>query len=1025
MVTVAGLAGTMLVSGVLPTIASAAVGDEITGSIWQDYDSNGMFDTYESGLAGIEVKAYDGAGNVAGPVTTAADGTYALPVTSDAARWRVEANVPSTPQWEQWRDSVVGRAGGAANGTTVQVADVAAGGAADVDFSFQVPNAYVENNPYVYLPEYRYGANDGPQGALSGGTVIEYDAVNTPGDGGIAYTPVPQTVQVPFNQLGATNGSTWQRAEEPGDVGEMFTAAYVRRHSALGPGGIGAIYRVTPDDGTLTSPTGTASVFADVTDYGIDVGPEYDAGATATANGIRPRATADNPAYDWARDAQAWDKVGRTGLGGLSFSADENYMFAVNLYNRSLIRIETGKPAGSAPAAVQEFELDSYFPDSGDLRPFGVSTDPLTNVMYLTVTDTAESTKNNADLHGYVYSFDPENPTALTLVLDFPLDFGRTDVRAADPVWRDGEYQFWTTDSADMIEPSTRVTPLVADAKVLHGDLIVGVRDLQGDLLGSGTYVAPGDDRLAGIRSGGDVYKATGNADGTFTLESNGVAGGVTGAGATAGPVGPPGGEQAGLQGPGGWKFFDDSWAAGFGQLQYTGQALGSIITVPSRDDGILTTGIHVGGGAQQVGVRRLYQETGAYFEPRGAVVIQNTPVAGVPNVTAKGNGLGSMAALASAAPIEIGNYVWFDPDNDGVQDPDEESVPGATVNLYEVAGDGSRTLVSTTLTDAKGEYYFSSNDAAYALQTNTDYVVGIDNPADYAPGGVLENWYPTVPDTGDSASVDADRNDSDGIVETSDAGSFPFAAITTGGPGENDHSIDFGFVNIDYEFTKSTLSGPTPSANDDGTWTITYQLTAENTGMVDGSYELSDDLTGYGEGIEVVDTEVVSGPDGAALNTAWDGLDDQRVITESMPIDAQSTIGNSTQHVYTLEVTVRLVKDATTGEVLPSAEDLACTDGQAPGDEATTGLFNVATMDPSNHEDLVDDECGELPKVTLDKTIEVAPHVVDRENLPGVWEITYGLAVTNETAVATDYDLEDQLRFGTGVDIVEARSPW
>lgn len=1014
-----GFAGTaFLAAGGVPAVA--AEGDEITGTIWQDYDANGVFDSYEHGLAGIEVYAYDSEGNVAGPVTTGTDGTYALPVTSDAARWRVEANVPDTAQWAQWRDSVVGRTGDPANGTTVQFVGVDGGGASDVDFSFQVPTAYVENNPYVYLPEYRIGASDGPSATLTGGEAILYDAMSPSFN-----QTVPTTVKVPFSELGATNGSAWQRSDEPGGLGQMFTAAYVRRHAGLGPGGIGAIYRISPDGASMSAPTGTAEVFVDLTDWGIDVGSDSAAGAAVgDPIGLRPVLTAENPQYDWVRDAQAFDRVGRVGLGGLAFSPDETAMFAVNLYNRSLVRITTGFPASSV-LAVEEFMLDF----DGDVRPFGVSSDPVTGAMYLTATDTAESTQNRDDLTGYVYRFDPADPQALELVLEFPLDFDRLAevirpngavIGSFEVDWRPWLRSF---EDIDLITDPTNINrwpmPMLADARVLHGQLVLGVRDLWGDLMGSNTPMGP-DPTVAthnriivSVRSYGDVYLADDNADGTFTLESNGVVDGVAGAGVATSQ-----------RGPGGMKYFDDSWTQDATGDRYNGQALGSIVTIPSRDDGVLTTAIHAANGSFQVGVRRLFQETGANALPRGAIVLQNESpmVVSTPMVTSKGNGLGSMAIAASAAPIEIGNYVWYDIDNDGVQDPDEPPVEGATVNLYEVDGEGNRTLVSSTTTNALGEYYFSSdpalNENGYALQTNTDYVVGIDNPDDYAAGGPLDGWYPTIPDTGDAGSVDADRNDSDGLVEETETGAFPYAAITTGGPGENDHTIDFGYANIDYAFDKRTVSGPTENPDDDGTWVVEYELVAENTGMIDGDYLLTDDLTGYGEGIEVVDAEVVSGPEGAALNPDWDGVDDQRVITAAQPIEAQSTIENGAEHVYLIRVTIALTTDPATGEAAVEPEQLACTPEQAPGD-ATTGLFNVATLDPSNHEDIVDTECGDLPLVTLDKTVVAEPSVVDRTGLPGVWEITYGLTVTNESEVATDYDLTDQLRFGAGVQIV------
>ncbi len=984
-----GLVASLLSGAVLPTAATAAVGDEITGTIWQDYDSNGTFDSYESGLAGIEVLAYDGAGNVAGPVTTDGDGSYALPVTSDADRWRVEANVPDTPQLAQWRDSVVGRGGEPSNGTTVQFADIADGaGASGVDFSFQVPSAYVENNPLVYVPVMHYGPSDGPYAGAAAGTTIRYDA-ESPAGGAL----VPQTGQVPFSAVGSTNGSVIARPTAPGEPATVFTAAYVRRHVGLGPEGIGAIYRVTPDGESWEAPTASAELYLDVTDFGIDLGGPDQSAPAGDPHGLRPDVTADNPQYDWSRDAQAWGQVGRSGLGTIALSADEQYLYAVNLHNRSLIQIDTGGSVDGLPANVTEIELDDYFPDDSDLRPYGVSANPLTNEMYLTATNTAESTQDVADLAGYVYSFDPAAPGQLREVLSFPLDFPRTGFQ---PTWFP-----WATDISHVRLQGAVIRsamPVVGDAKYLHGDLVVGVRDLAGDLFGGYAYIsgdpADGNATSSQIRSEGDVYIAAPAGDGTFVMENNGVHRGITGDGALQGEGG-----------PGGLRYFD----TGYTQFDQDNEAGGSIVVVPSRADGVLTTGVHVANGAGQSGVRRLFQEGGQAHDPRGAVIIHGFQEQ--PDVTSKGNGLGSATALASAAPIEIGNYVWYDVDNDGVQDPDEAPVEGATVNLYEVAADGTRTLVSTTTTNALGEYYFSSDDAGYALQTGTNYVVGIDDPADYAEGGPLYGWYPTVENTGDPDSPDADRNDSDGVVEETADGDFPYAVVTTGGPGENDHTIDFGYSQLDYEFDKRTVSGPTESPDDDGTWSVVYELVAQNTGLAPGGYLLTDDLTGYGEGIEIVSTEVVSGPDGAALNADWDGTEDLRVIAERQPIAAGG------EDVYTLEVTVRLTTDADTGEADVAPENIQCTEGQQAGD-ATTGLFNSATLDPVGHEDLVDDECGDLPLVTLDKTVDVEPHVVDRAGQPGLWEVTYGLTVTNETEVATDYDLEDTLRFGDAVSI-------
>ena len=64
--------------------------------------------------------------------------------------------------------------------------------------------------------------------------------------------------------------------------------------------------------------------------------------------------------------------------------------------------------------------------------------------------------------------------------------------------------------------------------------------------------------------------------------------------------------------------------------------------------------------------------------------------------------------------PVSIGNYVWYDSDQDGVQDAAESGVPGVTVKLL----DDSGAVVATTTTDADGYYLFANLAAGnYSLE--------------------------------------------------------------------------------------------------------------------------------------------------------------------------------------------------------------------------------------------------------------------------------------------------------------------
>ena len=1003
-----GVVSTLLGAVAVASPAFAASGDSITGVVWHDYDADGVRDPAEEGLEGVRVQAVAG-DDRSDVVTTGPDGTYTLTLPTDAARWRVEASLPDDAGWERFFPAAVGAGAGTTNDSTVQFVDVADGvGAAGVDFSFHVPAAHVPQNPHVYLPEIQFGAYDGENADERGGTTITWDATGT---------NVPQTVAPTWQQVGATTGSTFVRSSDPNAPATALTSAYIRRHAGLGKDGIGAIYAVKPSGGGDWGSTTEADVstYLDLagTDpagnsYGINLG-----GPTAAERPI------NDPNYNWVRDSGAYNYVGRAGLGLITMGADHKYLYAVNLNSRSLIRIDTDNDLTDPveAAEVQEYHFPSTF--LNDVRLFGVTVDPLTGTVYVTATDTGETpfaanpthegrTAARENLHGYIYSIDPDafataDPLAadalLTSVLDFPLDYERL------PDYQ--SFQPWESTVAVTLPNDTHYwpQPVVSTAHILHGDLIIGIRDRKGDLYGNLTWYSPvdGDDETITERAAGDVLIATVNDQGDYQLESNGIVPGKE----------PGAGIAPNAGGPGGNNYFDTRW-----RHPSQHEALGMIVVNPSREDGILSTAVHMSGG-QDEGTRRFFQDTGA--ETAGALLRSS----GSLSASFKGNGLGAATLLASAAPIEIGNYVWYDVDADGVQDASESPVAGATVHLYEVVdGVVGNTPVDTAVTNAAGEYYFRSTDDTYALKTGTEYVVALDNPQDYQENGPLFQWYPTVSNSGDQGStqqpLDPDRNDSDGIVPV--GGEFPQAAVSTGAAGENDHTHDFGFNQVVLEFTKSTVSGfPQQDPDDAGSWAIEYDLTVRNSGPRQVSYRLTDDLTGFGEGITVTDTEVLTGPaasDGVR-NSAWNGGTaepaDLNVVTAEVAI-AGAVGDEPTVHTYRLRVTVRLA-DAE-GE-LPPASALTCQPDQVPGGE-TTGLFNAAVLIPDVGEPIEADECDDLPRVVVQKSVSAdSPVVVDPVNRPGVYRVSYDVVVTNQTAVATDYDLSDQFQFGAGVSIV------
>ncbi|WP_165492348.1 SdrD B-like domain-containing protein [Jiulongibacter sediminis] len=75
----------------------------------------------------------------------------------------------------------------------------------------------------------------------------------------------------------------------------------------------------------------------------------------------------------------------------------------------------------------------------------------------------------------------------------------------------------------------------------------------------------------------------------------------------------------------------------------------------------------------------------------------------------------GCCAIMIEEGPYgEIGNYVWEDTNEDGIQDSGEPAIAGVTVYLY----NGSGTLLDSTFTDSNGLYHFDSlTDGDYQVQ--------------------------------------------------------------------------------------------------------------------------------------------------------------------------------------------------------------------------------------------------------------------------------------------------------------------
>lgn len=188
-----------------------------------------------------------------------------------------------------------------------------------------------------------------------------------------------------------------------------------------------------------------------------------------------------------------------------------------------------------------------------------------------------------------------------------------------------------------------------------------------------------------------------------------------------------------------------------------------------------------------------------------------------------------------------------------------------------------------------------------------------------------------------------------------------------------------------------------TPTQNADGSWSLSYLITVGNGGGDAEPYTLDDDLR-FGTGITVTSADAAAGNGSTPTpSAAWNGDTTQTVITSTIPAGAQ--------HVYRIDV----VADVGAGVIGTAA-------GTCPATSAGTGGFSnvvslAATSAPATAPTAF--ACATPSRPGVQKTLTSLV-----QNADGSWTAVYRVRVTNASANALHYDLDDELRFSPGVTV-------
>jgi hypothetical protein len=789
-----------------PCAPLVCAANDLGGTVFNDYNADGIKQAGEtSGVSGVTVTAYDRTGT-SYTTATNASGRYCLTIPVANYPVRVEfTNIPAefaggftTPQ-------------GTDNRTSVQFVSSPD---ATVDLGVNNPIDFCQANPKVMTPCYVFGDPLATTGTPANDTANEAAIVrfdyNLDG---------VETGEDAFATAGEV-GSLWALAYKK-QTRHLFGVATVRRHTGLGPQGIGGIYVMNPFGSTVTG--NVIDAWSVETQLGVDVDdPASPFGgstnpATSNANrGLSPDKTSPS------QDAQAFSAVGKLGIGDIDISDDGNSLWFVNQYDKKLYAVDIANynPANTAtrPTAAN---ISSYaIPNSGcvggEWRPAG--TKFRRGVVYVGGVCDASASQNLSDMRASVQAYNIAGNT-WSEIFNFPLTYpkGSSGSGSSEKGWHP-----WSDDWDVVRNGSTGnifySVPMFTDIEFdVDGTMVLGFNDRTGMQTGRANYsplAASGS--FTGF-AGGDALRAF-FSNGTFVLENNAKSGPVTGY------------APNNNQGPGFGEFYEDNWRT----TGHTETIVGGLAIRPGSGEVVATSMDPHDSSIWAAGVRYMSNFTGLRTHAFAVYSDSNdTPS----NEVGKSTGVGDVELTCQTINyLELGNRIWRDDNRNGIQDPQEPPIPGVTVRLK----DSGNNVIASAVTNASGEYYFSNGpgsdtaSAKYNLggfgsdgipntgddtpglkpsagATINTYRICLDAAADYAVGGALYGLKLTTANAPQPANGNAADSSNNALTDVADsdatlpipgnlpgAGNAPIITVTTGDFGSNNHGLDFGMWGYD-----------------------------------------------------------------------------------------------------------------------------------------------------------------------------------------------------------------------------------
>jgi len=733
------------------------VSADITGTVFRDLpvdvnetNTYGIKDTNEFGIANIQINGVDESGNVASAVTDSS-GAYTLTGLSGKVRVTFSG-------WPDYLKESVDQKN--KNSSVRFVLD----GESGVDLALHYPSDFSRTaTPDMASLVQINGYNSGDVKSV---LKFNYKSGGITGADGITS----RADELIDNSIGSLWGLAYRS-----DTKSLYSAAFLKRHVALGDGGLGAIYVTKGVD----SDTPVTSLFATIPNVGT-IGSNEDRDINASVG-------VDDPSHD----NEAYGKIAKVGLGDIDLSDDAKTLYVVNLNDKHLYSVDIASKTTTDRGIIPDPGCSG-----GEWRPFGLKYHE--GDLYVGGVCDAQNSQNRDDLKAVVYRYDG---SAYNNILEVPLNYDKVSATDEDGntsrtgskwhPWKDTRIN--TSDSTERYPE-----PVLSDIEFdEYGDIYLGFLDRFGHQTGHKNYMYQSDNTYEAVIAAGDILKACLDASGNYILENNGVCGGETGAGA-----------DNNFSGPGGSEFFDDRFYRNHPDYPERGHAEtsnGAIAVLPGSGEIVLNSMDPVNHPEDDDQHNNYFRAGGpAWYISRGDDAGKKRKAfqlfwdASLSDAGfGKGHALGDLELLTEAAPVEIGNRLWIDTNKDGIQDPDEMPLEGVLVQLLDVNG----TLLAEVTTNASGLYIFSNDpygadEAGYeynisGLIADANYTIRIPNATGEQKQDVLKGLYLTTSNSGIDDEIDSDGK-LDGVDAVAEVypSDIPYS-------GANNHSFDFGFYPV------------------------------------------------------------------------------------------------------------------------------------------------------------------------------------------------------------------------------------